>query len=300
DIPYEYRGGMKFFERSHIKDVLAFLRVRANSRDQLAWIRILGLQVGIGPATSGRLAEALSATEEYAAALAVSVDSLLSARARAGWQEIGGTLAQLVPVTEPAEAIRIVSKSRNYQDYLEAEYPNWQERMEDLEQLAAFAERTPDMAQFLGEVNLFDDYGAAGKKGAATSGERMVLSTIHQAKGLEWDTVFVMQMTGEDFPNRRAALEEDGIEEERRLFYVAVTRAAKRLFLSYPITSGYDSLAMQQPSPFLEEVRQELFDDLVLESASRESVIVWDDKGDEIKPKRSSGGYLKDIDELLF
>jgi hypothetical protein len=82
----------------------------------------------------------------------------------------------------------------------------------------------------------------------------MVLSTIHQAKGLEWDTVFVIHLADSAFPNRRAMTEEGGLEEERRLFYVAVTRARRKLFLTYPITLGTDALMLNQPSLFLEEI----------------------------------------------
>jgi ATP-dependent exoDNAse (exonuclease V) beta subunit len=95
----------------------------------------------------------------------------------------------------------------------------------------------------------------------------MILSTIHQAKGLEWDTVFIIHLTDQSFPSRRALSEEDGMEEERRLFYVAVTRARKRLFLSYPMTVGYDTLVLGQPSTFLEEVNPRLFERVELRTA---------------------------------
>ena len=122
------------------------------------------------------------------------------------------------------------------------------------------------------------------------------LVTYHRAKGLEWDTVFIMRMTAEDFPNRRAALEEGGIEEERRLFYVASTRAERQLFLSYPLTAGYyDNLTIQQPSPFLEEIDKRLLEDIDVEEEWDEPVIEIDNLGEE-KPRRR--GFLSSIDDL--
>jgi len=96
-----------------------------------------------------------------------------------------------------------------------------------------------------------------------------VLSTIHQAKGLEWDSVFIMNLTKDKFPNKRALNEDGGLEEERRLFYVAVTRAKNRLFLTYPTTSGYDSLAVNQPSTFIKEVPDDLLEEVRLSYGGR-------------------------------
>lgn len=272
DIPYEYRGGMKFFERSHIKDALAFLRVRANPADALAWMRILGLQVGIGTAISGRLANALGSASTLADAMKISVSELLTTKAQIGWNELQRLLERIVSNDQPAELIRTIVGSREYQEYLEAEYPNWQERLEDVGQLAIFADQYDDLTEFLGEVSLFDDYGGARTRGAPTDDERVILSTIHQAKGLEWDTVFVMRLTAEDFPNRRALLEDGGLEEERRLFYVAVTRAARQLFLTYPVTSGYDALAFLAPSPFLDELDTKLFEEVKIEEKEEDPI----------------------------
>ncbi len=297
DIPYEYRGGMKFFERSHIKDALAFLRVRANPPDALAWIRILGLQVGIGTAIAGRLTSIVASTSTLADALRTPVDELLTQKARVGWNDLHAMLTPLASLDRPAELVRAVADSRGYQEYLEAEYPNWQERLEDVAQLALFAEQYTDLTEFLGEVSLFDEYGGARTRGAAVDTERMVLSTIHQAKGLEWDTVFMMNLTADDFPNRRALMEEGGLEEERRLFYVATTRAARHLFLTYPVTSGYDSLALQQPSPFLDEINSKLLEGVAIEEKHDEETIELDENGEE-KPRRRT--YLKDIDDLAF
>lgn len=281
DIPYEYRGGIKFFERSHIKDCLAFLRVKANSKDVLAWMRVLNLQVGIGIVTAGKLTNLLVEADSLENALKRDVEAVLSARAKIGWQEARVILEKLVGDQGPGSLIKEVAGSDEYQAYLEAEYPNWQERLEDLNQLAVFAEQFKDATQFLGEVSLHDDYGAARRAGATYDEERIILSTIHQAKGLEWDTVMVMHLTSDNFPNRRALLEEGGVEEERRLFYVAATRAARQLYLTYPLTTGYDSLVFQRPSPFLEELNPELIEDMEMTEEWEEPVIEIGEDGEE-------------------
>lgn len=260
DLPYEYRGGQKFFERAHIKDVISFLRIFANVQDEVAWMRVLGLQTGIGATTAGNLAKQAMKGGEFRLVIASPELESRSGRGRSGWKEfvqIGEQIVQRAPY--PASMIRAVCDSP-YQQYLEREYPNWKERLEDLEQLAAFAESYQELSRFLADISLYDDVVAARESGGSDERERIVLSTIHQAKGLEWDAVFVIHLVDTAFPNRRALGEEGGMEEERRLFYVAVTRARRELFLVYPLTMGYDALMFLQPSTFLEEVSPRLFD----------------------------------------
>jgi DNA helicase-2/ATP-dependent DNA helicase PcrA len=286
DIPYEYRGGQKFFERAHIKDLVSFLRIWQNPKDEIAWMRVLGLQQGIGATTASNLVAKVR-TVTQGATEAVSLKHLLlsdfgnrlTARSRGGWEDFVLTARAMIEREgHPSGAIRALKES-NYRDYLEREYPNWRERVEDLEQLAVFAESYDDLEKFLADISLYDDV-LAGREKAGHTGrdeERMVLSTIHQAKGLEWDTVFVIHLADTAFPNRRAMGEEGGMEEERRLFYVAVTRARRQLFLSYPQTMGYDTLMFNQPSTFLEEVPPRLFERV------------------EVRDSRAFGGYASSM-----
>jgi DNA helicase-2/ATP-dependent DNA helicase PcrA len=260
DLPYEYRGGQKFFERAHIKDVIAFLRVFGNVQDEVAWMRVLGLQTGIGATTAGNLAKQAMKATEFKVAISSPEMEARAGRGRTGWKEfvqIGEQIVLRAPY--PASMIRAVCDSP-YQQYLEREYPNWKERLEDLEQLASFAESYQELSRFLADISLYDDVVAARETGVTDERERLVLSTIHQAKGLEWDAVFVIHLVDTAFPNRRALAEEGGMEEERRLFYVAVTRARRELFLVYPLTMGYDALMFLQPSTFIEEVSPRLFE----------------------------------------
>ncbi|MFH1405493.1 MAG: ATP-dependent helicase [Patescibacteria group bacterium] len=255
DIPYEYRGGMKFFERAHIKDVVSFLRIALNIKDEAAWLRILGLQSGVGLSTAGKIYQSIAGFDNLEQVCEAPIK--LGAKALQGWLAFKKIADQIrVPDLSPSEMIRKVASS-GYRDYLEGEYPDFMDRLDDIEQFALYAEGYTDLRKFLDEVTLTEEYGASRGYDSGNE-EKIVLSTIHQAKGLEWDCVFVIGMTEGRFPNARVLDEEGGLEEERRLFYVATTRARKQLFFTYPITSGYDTLIINQPSVFLQELPQEL------------------------------------------
>ncbi len=260
DVPFEYRGGLKFFERAHIKDVLAYIRIIDNPKDEAAWLRVMNLQTGIGATTALNITTALIQVSDMERILNTDISSRLSAKARQGWEAFAEIARRVI--TEgplPSHMLRAVIKS-GYQDYLEREYPDWRERMESVEQLAIFAENYSTVSEFLADIALYDTAFAGRDSSPSMGEERMVLSTVHQAKGLEWDTVFVMHLADTAFPNRRAMTEEGGLEEERRLFYVAVTRARRQLFLTYPTVLGAESMMLCQPSLFIEELPPRLLE----------------------------------------
>jgi DNA helicase-2/ATP-dependent DNA helicase PcrA len=270
DIPYEYRGGMKFFGRAHIKDVLSYLRVIQNTHDETAWLRVLAMQQGIGATTASNLAAQAHAFPEAKQVIDTDISNLLPSRAREGWKNLVSTVrSALIHPNDPGAMVHAIIDSP-YRDYLEREYPDYRDRLEDLEQLELFAHGYQGLEAFLADISLYDE-AVGGKEGSATAGEeRMVLSTIHQAKGLEWDTVFVIHLADQAFPSKRALDgDQDGLEEERRLFYVAVTRARNRLFLTYPMTMGYDAMSFNRMSQFLEEVSPRLVERLELREAPR-------------------------------
>lgn len=270
-IPYEYRGGMKFFERAHVKDALAHLRILRNIKDGVAWMRALQIQPGMGLATAAKVAKHVSACETLADALANPPK--LSDKAQQGWRRASGLLAIMVTESLPAHMLRAFAGSDTYREYLDAEYQNARERREDLEQFALFAEQYQDLGAFLDAVTLTGDFGGLMDtehelRDQGYTEEKMVLSTIHQAKGLEWETVFVINVAEGAFPSDKSFANPKEIEEERRLFYVATTRAKKRLFLSYGITAGYENITIRQPSTFLDEIPKELVEEVRLRHSS--------------------------------
>ena len=305
DLPYEYRGGLKFFERAHIKDLVMHLRIKANLKDEVAWMRVLGLQTGIGLVTAQKMIQQIHGFETLEELVEHPIGS--GARASAGWKTLSMTLKKFSQQSLPADLIRTVASS-DYRAYLEAEYPDFNDRCEDIEQFAVFAEQYKDLTTFLTDVSLTADYGILDEETHGDE-ERLILSTIHQAKGLEWDAVFIMNLVDGKFPNGRALEERDGLEEERRLFYVATTRARKFLYYTYPLVSGTESLLFNQPSMFLQELDPAMMEEVklkreVAKTTSRNTTewdsstwdssdsddgpaIVLDDLGEEVK---SAGG----------
>lgn len=251
-IPYDYRGGLRFFERSHIKDVLAYLRIYGNAADAIAWSRVLNMQVGIGPATAINIIQYIQSGNGIE-----TVGATLGARAQMGWNDFVQIFDVLKKSDEtPAGLISAILDSR-YVEYLKLQHENYDERINDIEQLVVFAEKQPDLSRFLAEASMQESYATTGAREAAHETEKVVLSTIHQAKGLEWEAVFVMHLVSGQFPNERALRERSGLEEERRLLYVAVTRAKKYLHFTYPLTSSYTSVLLG-PSMFLDEIKYDL------------------------------------------
>ncbi len=263
-IQYDYRGGTRFFERAHIKDVLAYLQLVVNVANEAAWLRILSIQPGIGEVTASKMAMFLQQQVTLAGAITSAVDSVASKKAYKGWEGIRGVLEEAIADPKPGAIVRTIIGS-NYIQYLESEYPNYADRIADLGQLAAFADQYEGVAEFLADATLDDSLlntdpttGLARKQ---KQKPQLVLSTIHQAKGLEWDAVFVIHLANGSFPNRHAQVDDAALEEERRLFYVSVTRARKYLYLTYPATvGGYEGFQFASPSVFIEELTRSFVD----------------------------------------
>ena len=269
DIPYEVRGGLRFFEQAHVKDVTAHLRVALNPRDEVAFRRAVLLQQGIGNVTASRLWDALGAAsepEQFLRALAgAELASTLPPRARQGWRSFVGVLCSVVECFEAPEAAIQAIMEGGYEDLARSVFTNFESRIEDLEQLAIFAAQYDTLAAFLEELVLLGEmYGQDVKGGGGDDEERpVVMSTVHQAKGLEWDAVFFVHLVEGALPSPRALGERDGEEEERRIFYVGTTRARNELYLSYPIVrpgGGLTGALLQQPSRFLQEIPTRLME----------------------------------------
>ena len=277
NIPFVLTSGIRFFEQAHVKDVAAYLKLLTNPGDELAFKRIVLMLPGIGAksaaklwgAFSARLAKGNSQQPGLAKALR-DIAGQEPKKAALGWEQFAETLGQLEDeqAKGPGHLIRMVVAA-GYEDYLQDKFPNYYARLEDLEQVAGFAGQYGTTDEFLSEVALLTNLDTDTKRDTNPDPEQIRLSTIHQAKGLEFDVVFVMMLCDGLFPSSRAIESPGGEEEERRLFYVAVTRAKTELYLSYPLMrfmhgSGGD--AMQQRSRFLDEIDSNLVEEWNLQS----------------------------------
>lgn len=277
NIPFSITSGIRFFEQAHLKDVTAYLKLVCNPRDEMAFKRLVQLLPGIGGKGADKLwnqfntelqnpkPEARQSSAPLAAALQASASAVPKKAAR-DWAQFAITISQLEAADirkSPSAMIQIVIEA-GYDLYLKETYANYRSRLEDLEQLSSFALQFESTEDFLTQLSLLTNIEAEEDKPANRDTEQVKLSTIHQAKGLEFDIVFVIMLCDGLFPSARSLETIDGEEEERRLFYVAVTRARNELYLSYPlirVTPGYSGDAMQQPSRFLKELPTELLDE---------------------------------------
>ena len=284
DIPYDVRGGLRFFEQAHVKDVTAYLRLVDNPRDEIAFRRALMLQRGIGNVTARRLWEALtmaaSADELIVQLCSERIRRLLQRRAHDAWDAFVALLQAVAAYpAEPEAAIRAVIEG-GYDDIAATQFTNYESRVEDLEQLAVFAAQYKSIGAFLEELVLLGEFYGQDVRSDSDSDsadERVVLSTVHQAKGLEWDVVFAIPLVEGALPSRRSLDEVGGEEEERRIFYVAMTRARDELYLSYPIVrpGGVGGALLQQPSRFLQELPRKLLEPWELFEADNASQSVF-------------------------
>ena len=238
-IPFEKWGGIKFLEAAHVKDVLAFLRILENPRDEVSWFRILTLLPGIGDVTA-RAALALIAERSWDPAAIVSF--VPPARARAAHAALALLLVELSG-PDAAGAQRTVSEEiatlrTMYDDILRDRYDRPDPRLADLDQLEVIAGSFPHRAAFLSELALEPPSQSRdlARDGDAVD-DALILSTAHSSKGREWDAVFIIWAVDGWFPSSRALRSDEDTEEERRLMYVAMTRARKYLHVVYPLNA---------------------------------------------------------------
>lgn len=256
-IPFEIRSGIRFFEQAHIKDVTGYLRILVNPRDELAWKRVLGLYPKIGKATVEKLWRYISTpADPHAAALTPGFKGCSTKGAVPGLGRFQETFRALqdAGTISPPELIDIILRS-GYRDLLQERYADASSREEDLLQLANFSSRFATLDGLLSELALLTGITEESRPDERFE-DRVVLSSIHQAKGLEWMAVFVVWCSEGMMPLARALKEPGGEEEERRLFYVAATRAKDQLYLCYPLTDyarGMGNLPVS-PSRFISEL----------------------------------------------
>src|SRR5256712_2231679 len=263
-IPFYVRAGVRFFEQAHIKDVLAHLRFVQNPLDELSFKRVVKLAPGIGAASANALWAQLQiwagqGRDPRLDLARPELDQLVPPKARPGLKKLRGAWALLAAPSmraQPSEMIRFVLDEAGYREALKIRYTNFQAREDDVRQLADYALQAETLQQLLGDLSLLDSLEGEDVIEGSDPDERLVLSSVHQAKGLEWRAVFLVWLADGRFPSAPALKDEGGEEEERRLFYVAVTRARDELYLCYPLMHEEQDRArvLMKPSRFLDEL----------------------------------------------
>jgi DNA helicase-2/ATP-dependent DNA helicase PcrA len=272
-IPFSITSGIRFFEQAHIKDATAYLKFVANPRDEISFKRLVQLIPGIAAKGADKLWQSFQIefqTPRTNTPVAVALqDSIARVPKKAvlNWAQFTATIAQLEDPAvrkSAAKMLRLVMDA-GYDDYLKETYPNYERRLEEIQQLAEFAFQFGSVEEFLTQLALLTNVEAEDDNATKDNEEKLKLSTIHQAKGLEFDAVFVIMLCDGMFPSTRSMESNEGEEEERRLFYVAVTRAKNELYLTYPlIRAGYGSSGsdmFQSPSRFLSEIPKDLLNE---------------------------------------
>jgi len=272
-IPFAITSGLRFFEQAHIKDVAAFLRFVTNRRDETSFKRIALLMPGLGAGNADKLwrdwlASGWAEKDEPPPWSEVMSKLKPPKKAAKHWEQFGYILDELTPggtLARPPNMVFSVLEGM-YDDHLRATYDNYENRRSDIEQLMAYGGNFDDVLEFLSQLSLLSsaDGEPTGDR-AEKDDEKVTLSSIHQAKGLEWQVVFVIWLADGQFPNGRILESDDPdqLEEERRLFYVAITRAKDELYLSYPMINpkSYTGDILQKPSRFLDDFPRDLVEE---------------------------------------
>ena len=266
-MPFVITSGLRFFEQAHVKDLVAQLRFVINPKDRTAFYRFICLLPKIGEKTGAKL---LKLTEKQAKESGQNIfqafaDSRIvekvPADAKEDWITLAETLQNINLLATNATPAKVVEGAICgwYQDYLRRTYENWPRREEDLESLVDFASKYQNLGEMLSQLVLL----------SSESGDRVIrdgekclrLSTIHQSKGLEYPHVFIIGLADGLFPGKRAIDGESDLEEERRLFYVATTRAEKSLHMIYPMLSSQKGTPVRlMQSRFLKELPEKKYE----------------------------------------
>ena len=235
NIPYVKYGGLKFLEAAHVKDLLAVLKWAENPKNEVAAFRVLKLLPGMGPANATRCFEQLAVGDHLFSALR-------EFRAPAASSKEWPAFCELLELLSSAEfeeqewQAQLSAVRRWYQPHLERLYDGLDTREADLEQLEQISGRYPTRERFLTELTLNPPSAAGDLAGDPLLDEDyLILSTVHSAKGQEWESVFVLNVSDGNFPSEFATGKPEMIEEERRLLYVAMTRAKQSLSLIAPL-----------------------------------------------------------------
>jgi DNA helicase-2/ATP-dependent DNA helicase PcrA len=268
NIDYQITSGVRFFEQAHIKDFTAQLRFASNPADVSAFARFTTLLPKVGPKSAERLhalTRKLAEKESRNFCEALTDASILNkvpAAAREHWPSLAATILEInnaLTDKAPAEVIEQALQGW-YSNYIREIYPNWTDREDDLQSLVSFASRYETMEELLAQLVLLAS--ESNERNPEDKKNCLRLTTIHQAKGLEFPVVFVIGLADGLFPLQRT-IDSGDLEEERRLFYVAVTRAMDELYLSYPMLNQRGQNVMRMnPSRFVQEIDSSRYETL--------------------------------------
>ena len=270
-IPYTITSGVRFFEQAHVRDLVAQIRFVANPRDSSAFIRMILLLPKIGIKTAERLHQLLLAHSQQhlqPAVQAMTAEPVLKKVPKAAvddWRDLAHTLQDMESASrqmadgtaKTPRAVVSIAVDGWYGDYMRGNFDNWRTRKDDLDSLLGFADRFTDMSEMLAQLVLLNS--ETSDRSIHPEDATVRLTTIHQAKGLEYPIVFVIGAADNLFPLKRA-IDEGDVEEERRLFYVGVTRAMDELYITFPrVMSHGGPPQMLEPSRFITELDPECY-----------------------------------------
>lgn len=262
NIPFHKYGGLKFVETAHVKDLMAFLRLAENPRDFISGTRILLLIPGIGPK---RARELMLLLDQAGGSFTAWDDFNPPSAAESYWKKFVALLAELSSPKRIGLPHQVHRVGQFYGDLLELKYDNTAARLRDLEQIEQIAGRFGDRATFLAEITLDPPASTQDLAGQTLlDDEYLVLSTIHSAKGLEWDAVYVLHAADGSIPSDMSLKNDAEIEEELRLFYVALTRAKNSLTVCFPLNYYFpgryrDKHSLSQLTRFIPKSVREMF-----------------------------------------
>ena len=300
NIPYEVRAGVAFFEKAHIKDMIAHLRVIENPYDEISWSRIFSIVPGIGNVSATKIFGAISKTDDPITNVSSKtfVDKQLrgSRISKDGVKNLLSHAKNLKGFTVDDPPTEVIQKLIGaLEDHIKAKYDNWQDRLEDLNQLGVYAQSYPTTQKFLENLSLNASSleSRTTKMGSQTEDERpVVLSTVHRAKGLEWRVVFIPMLCEDSFPSSRVIGDPDAYEEERRVFYVATTRTKDELYLISPaVRNTYRGPQTVRVSQFVGELNPKVY--------KRSSVLYKPTPINKKNSKKSKGSLFTTANKLL-
>ena len=294
NIPYEVRSGVSFFEKAHIKDILMHLRIIENPHDEIAWSRIFTIVQGLGKTSASKILSVILQSKNPLETILENgffklrmKDTRIPSIGKKNIVSHIKIINNHKPQDNPSEVIREIVKL--IIDYIKTKYPDWEDRMEDLHQLSVYAQKYPTIRKFIDTLSLnLSNIGSKTVRSGVQDEEEspLILSTIHRAKGLEWRVVFIPMLCEDSFPSSRVKNDPESFEEERRVFYVAVTRAKDQLYLITPSSiQQFGGHQITRPSPFVSELNPKVY---------RKSSVQFKSKRDRKK------GSIKNIHKALF